>query len=302
MTKSLLILAIFVGFLMACSPKINLPTSTIINQECFDRNGLPMLIGLCSKSSLMREPYRIWYEPNYNAYTPDSLILKKVKPNIENDTYTIFMATWCGDSQNQVPKFLKILRQLNIPQTNYKIVMVDNASDRYKQSPSHEEVGQNIFRVPTFVVSRNGKEIGRIIENPVESLEKDLSKITNDEPYFPYFQLQSKVHEIIENQKIEQTDIALKQFAQEHKSLVKSMSELNSYGYVLLGQKRYNEAIKVLKINTFLFPENDNAYDSLGEAYMIAGKKDLAVINYEKALKINPKAEGSKKMLEKLKG
>jgi tetratricopeptide (TPR) repeat protein len=302
MKKSLLSLVILGSLLVGCSPK-NVPqTATIINQEALDRDGYQMLIGVCSKASMLREPYKNWYEPTYNAYQLDTLLLQKVKPNPETDTYTIFMATWCGDSQKEVPRFLKMLRHLNVPQANYKIVMVDNQYDCYKQSPTHEERGQNIFRVPTFIINRNGNEIGRIVEHPVENFEKDFTKIINGESYSSSFKIQPKLHELIESQKVDLSDNALKQFAEEYKSLAKSMSELNAYGYVLLGQKRYTEAIVVLKINTFLFPENDGTYDSLGEAYMIAGKKDLAILNYEKAVKLNPKADGSRKMLEKLRG
>ncbi len=302
MEKTLLSLALFGCLLLGCSPK-NIPqTATIVNQEALDGNGYQMLIGVCTKASMLREPYKNWYEATYNAYQLDTLLLQKLKPNPETDTYTIFMGTWCGDSQNEVPKFLKMMRYLNVPQANYKIVMVDNHNERYKQSPTHEERGQNIFRVPTFIINRNGQEIGRIVEHPVENFEKDFTKIMNGESYASSFKIQPKMYEFIENQKVDLSDNALKQFAETHKSLANKMGELNAYGYVLLGQKRYKEAIAVLKINTFLFPENDGTYDSLGEAYMIAGKKDLAILNYEKAVKLNPKADGSRKMLEKLKG
>jgi tetratricopeptide (TPR) repeat protein len=179
---------------------------------------------------------------------------------------------------------------------------VDNQQERYKQSPTHEEQGQNIFRVPTFIINRNGQEIGRIVEHPVENFEKDFTKIMNREAYSSSFKIQPKMHQFIENQKVDLSDNALKQFAEANKSLANKMGELNAYGYVLLGQKRYKEAIAVLKINTLLFPENDGTYDSLGKAYMIAGKKDLAILNYEKAVKLNPKADGSRKMLERLRG
>jgi tetratricopeptide (TPR) repeat protein len=302
MKKTLLSLALFGSLLLGCSPK-NIPqTATIVNQEALDRDGYQMLIGVCTKASMLREPYKNWYEPTYNTYQLDTLLLKKLKPNPETDTFTIFMATWCGDSQNEVPKFLKMMRYLNVPQANYKIVMVDNQQERYKQSPTHEERGQNIFRVPTFIINRNGQEIGRIVEHPVDNFEKDFTKIMNGEAYFSSFKIQPKMHEFIENQKVDLSDIALKQFAETHKSLANKMGELNAYGYVLLGQKRYKEAIAVLKINTLLFPENDGTYDSLGEAYMIVGKKDLAILNYEKAVKLNPKADGSRRMLEKLRG
>lgn len=303
MKKALLLLGIINSlYLSSCSTQKSSFKAPLINQEAFSGQNQPMLIGPCSKSALLQEPYRVWYETNYNAYQVDTTLLKNLKVNPLTDTFLIFMATWCGDSQVEVPKFFKILRYLNIPQANYKIIMVDNSAERYKQSPNHEEIGNNIFKVPTFIIQRNGQEIGRIIEHPSESFEKDLTHIINDGNYTPIYSLQPKVYDFIENRENKRQINNLKKFVENYKSQAKNVSELNAYGYVLLGQKRFKEAIMVFQINTFLFPENDNAYDSLGEAYMMAGKKELAILNYEKAVKLNPKADSSRKVLERLKG
>jgi tetratricopeptide (TPR) repeat protein len=48
------------------------------------------------------------------------------------------------------------------------------------------------------------------------------------------------------------------------------------------------------------FPNSSNTYDSLGEAYMIAGQKELAIKNYEKSVALNPKNDGSIEALKKL--
>jgi CubicO group peptidase (beta-lactamase class C family) len=78
-------------------------------------------------------------------------------------------------------------------------------------------------------------------------------------------------------------------------------SQMNSIGYVLLNNsKRVPEAIAVFKLNTEDFPESANTYDSLGEAYMVAGEKDLAIKNYEKSVELNPRNEGGIAALKKL--
>jgi cytochrome c-type biogenesis protein CcmH/NrfG len=69
---------------------------------------------------------------------------------------------------------------------------------------------------------------------------------------------------------------------------------------MLLREKKYTEAIEVLKQNVTLHPASSNVYDSLGEAYMDAGEKDLAIKSYEKALELDPGASGPKAMLAKL--
>jgi CubicO group peptidase (beta-lactamase class C family) len=75
---------------------------------------------------------------------------------------------------------------------------------------------------------------------------------------------------------------------------------LNALGYHLLGQHKIDEAIKVFKRNVEEYPKFWNCYDSLGEAYMNAGQKELAIQNYEKSLELNPQNTNGADMLKKL--
>jgi len=63
---------------------------------------------------------------------------------------------------------------------------------------------------------------------------------------------------------------------------------INQLGYVLIGAKRFEDAIGVLKWNTEHYPKSANTWDSLGEAYADAGDMTAAVTNYRKALEVNP--------------
>ncbi|MFH1195007.1 MAG: MBL fold metallo-hydrolase [bacterium] len=65
-------------------------------------------------------------------------------------------------------------------------------------------------------------------------------------------------------------------------------TDFNNWGYALLAEQKASDAINVFQINTNEFPASANAFDSLGEAYMIAGNKELAIKNYEKSLELNP--------------
>ena len=75
---------------------------------------------------------------------------------------------------------------------------------------------------------------------------------------------------------------------------------MNTLGYKLLSQDKLTEAIEVFKINAQEHPDSFNVKDSLGEAYMKNGDNDMAVINYEKSIQLNPNNENGKSMLEKL--
>ena len=61
-------------------------------------------------------------------------------------------------------------------------------------------------------------------------------------------------------------------------------AELNAYGYQLLGQKKYNEAIAIFQKNVKTYPNSWNTYDSLAEAYLTKGDKKAAREYYGKAL------------------
>lgn len=76
--------------------------------------------------------------------------------------------------------------------------------------------------------------------------------------------------------------------------------ELNRLGYQLLGQEKKQDAIEVFRINTELFPNEANPWDSLAEAYLWAGDEESALKCYRKALEIDPDFPGAREMVGKL--
>jgi len=80
---------------------------------------------------------------------------------------------------------------------------------------------------------------------------------------------------------------------------------LNSYAYILLRSNKVAEAVKVFKLNTELYPNSFNVYDSLADGYEKAGNIPLAIESCKKALEINPANQDEKnriKALEKVAG
>ncbi len=78
--------------------------------------------------------------------------------------------------------------------------------------------------------------------------------------------------------------------------------QLNDLGYRLLNTKRVKEAIEIFKLNVETYPQSANVYDSLGEAYMINGDKELAIKNYQRAVELNPQNNNAVETLKKLRG
>jgi tetratricopeptide (TPR) repeat protein len=76
--------------------------------------------------------------------------------------------------------------------------------------------------------------------------------------------------------------------------------ELNMLGYQLLNRDRIDDAIVILELNVEAYPEAFNTYDSLGEAYMLAGRTADAIANYERSLDLNPDNTNATAMLTRI--
>lgn len=90
--------------------------------------------------------------------------------------------------------------------------------------------------------------------------------------------------------------------ANPQRRFISTESPINQFGYFLLGAKRVDEAIEIFKLNVEYYPNSANVYDSLGDAYQAAGRKEEAIKAYEKALSIDPNYPTAIEALKKLKG
>jgi hypothetical protein len=152
-----------------------------------DAGGNPMLLGLTPRNALQKAPFDAWFQTNYNNYVVDSFTCSFIRPLLKDKHITIFFGTWCGDSKREVPRMLRMLDCCGFPPKNLKLILVSSLPDAYKKSPGHEEAGRNIVRVPTLIIEEHGREIGRLIESPVKSLEKDMLAILKQEHYVPNY-------------------------------------------------------------------------------------------------------------------
>jgi CubicO group peptidase (beta-lactamase class C family) len=94
--------------------------------------------------------------------------------------------------------------------------------------------------------------------------------------------------------------VALEEFSKELASGVISEGTLNQAGYSLMANKNIADAILVFRKNVDLHPDSWNAYDSLGEAYLKNGDKELAVQNYRKSVELKPTNDNGLAALKKL--
>lgn len=81
--------------------------------------------------------------------------------------------------------------------------------------------------------------------------------------------------------------------------LYRSESDLNMVGYTIMDTD-LAAAIRVFKLNIELYPESANPYDSMGEAYMLAGEDELAIKNYAISIQLDPNNTNATKMIGKM--
>ena len=150
-----------------------------INTLTIEENGKEILLGKIDEKGLQSHSFANWFTPQFNTYTPDAKVISKLEQPLKDYEIKIFLGTWCGDSKREVPRFYKILESLDFQNKKVETIALNHTREEYKKSPTGEEKGLNIIKVPTFIFFKNGKEVNRIVESPVESLEKDILSIIN---------------------------------------------------------------------------------------------------------------------------
>ena len=171
---TLLIFILFIGC-KNTSTKKNVDFNELIEKsEEYDH-----IIGTLKRQDIEQFPYSIWFEKSYQNYLIDNETTGLISQLINDYEITIFMGTWCKESQKDLPAFFKIIDQTNFD--NKKIELI--AMSEEKTTPNNYEKGLEIYNIPTFIFKKNGIEINRIVEFPVETLEKDIYKIVSGQDY-----------------------------------------------------------------------------------------------------------------------
>jgi len=281
----------------SCQRKTTLQAAISPQQTYTDPSGNPMLLGHHTKEDLQQTPYKDWFDKNYAAYQIDSASANALKPFVKNKRFEIFMGTWCGDSRREVPRMFKLLEYAGVTASQVTMIMLDDHDSTYKQSPDHAEKGKFIHRVPDLVVYNGKKEMNRIVEYPVVSLEKDLLCIVTATAYQPNYRgavyLQQRVT-------AEKTDLLIKDssnLAAHLKALLQHSAELNTLGYVWMAAGETDKALLAFQLNAQVFPNDANVYDSLGEINLKLNNKAAARKYYLKVLDLQPENAHAKKML-----
>jgi hypothetical protein len=142
-----------------------------INQKVMDeKSQKEILIGECTEAGLQLGEFGLLYTGEFNAYRPNNDAMNSLKYKFDDITFTIVLGTWCDDTKEQLGRFTKLLYALKYDINRCTFIAVD----RTKTAGTYPMANLLIEKVPTFIVNRNGVEIGRSTETPVTTLEEDL--------------------------------------------------------------------------------------------------------------------------------
>jgi thiol-disulfide isomerase/thioredoxin len=136
-----------------------------------------ILKGLINKINLANDTAFSWYAESRRIYpVPDTSAVAALKKNADKIFLIIFGGTWCDDSQFILPKFFKIQEAAGFPESRITLFAVD----RNKTTIGTIAQAMNILDVPTIIVMKDGKELGRLVEyGKTGKWDKELAGIIN---------------------------------------------------------------------------------------------------------------------------
>ncbi len=161
----------------ACNPKYQQKPLEV--NEVLSKGGETILLGEINLANLQTSSITPWFNEEFDRVNINSQVAKDLKPFTKELKILVFMGTWCDDSKRELPPFFKMLLAMNFDQEHLKMF----AMSEEKSTPSNFEQGLEINYIPTIIFFKNGKEINRFVELPVETLESDIQKIISGAAY-----------------------------------------------------------------------------------------------------------------------
>ena len=120
-----------------------------------------MLVGIINKNDLLGDTSFNWYAESQRIYpNPDTAIVNALRNNKDKIYFLFFGGTWCEDTHFILPKFYKAQEVSGFPEDRITVF----ALDRKKNGTGNMAHAMIIMRIPTIVVMKDGKELGRLVE------------------------------------------------------------------------------------------------------------------------------------------
>ena len=135
-----------------------------------------ILRGIINKYFIENDTSYKWYNTSKGYYNPDTATLNAFERAKGKVQFIVFGGTWCEDTQFILPKFFKLQEKSGITDDAITLFGVNRA----KNSLGNIAKAFNVTLVPTIIVMKEGKEVGRVVEyGKTGKWDKELAEILN---------------------------------------------------------------------------------------------------------------------------
>ena len=142
-------------------------------------NGSKVFKGLLNRSDIESDTSFKWFKENMKFGQADAAAVSAFQKNAAKFQMVVFGGTWCEDTQNLLPVFYRLVDKSGYPDSSITLIGVDRA----KTSLFNLHNVFHVTDVPTFIVMKDGKEVGRVVEYGKEGqIDKELGEIVNTIP------------------------------------------------------------------------------------------------------------------------
>jgi len=130
----------------------------------------PPLLGWQTPDSIAA--YNQQYVKRADAYQPEATTIADLKKQGSDVKVTIFFGSWCPFCQQKVPMAMRLARELAGSKVSFDFYGLPHG---FSNDPQAQRYG--VKSVPTGIVFKNGKEVGRISADGWGSPENTLQKL-----------------------------------------------------------------------------------------------------------------------------
>lgn len=130
------------------------------NEVTFEKDGTKIVRGFLTKRDLVTDTSFRWFAENQKGYTPNADAVQALRTYKDSVNIIAFGGTWCGDTKHILPQFYATADAAGFSPDRITLIGVD----RNKKTIQNLSEAFGITNVPTFIIMKNGKEVGRVVE------------------------------------------------------------------------------------------------------------------------------------------
>jgi hypothetical protein len=172
--RALILFLLLISFYKPASPQT---TSSHFYEVSTDaKTGAKVLKGFLHRSDIESDTSFKWFTENMKFGRADDDAVAAFQKKASKFQMIVFGGTWCDDTQNLLPVFYRLVDKSGYPDSSITLIGVD----RTKTALYNFHTLFHITDVPTFIVMKDGKEVGRVVEyGKYGQIDKELGEIVN---------------------------------------------------------------------------------------------------------------------------